>query len=355
MKKRYIYLFLLLFIFSFPVQAKNINHFYTAADGDVSLKDDVNGSVFLAGNDIESTGRTTGVNFIAGNDIDFSGSSEYGLFAGNSIDVNGEIDRDVLIAGNIINIGKKANLHRDLIIFGSDIEVLGKVERNVTLYARKVSFKGAQILGNVRIYAEEVNVDSDTTISGKLSYPQDAKASISSNITNIEKTSPIQTDDDELISYLMSRLWAFMAVVFIFALLSLICPRLFDCINDEYKELGFNKIVETISRGLVFLIIVPVLCLMLFILPFGIPLSLIVLALYMIIIYLSTLFSGYLIGYKLWQRYLNKDINVLLIGILGYVILFTVELIPAIGIFVRMLCLFMGIGIITKLVVKKYV
>ena len=230
---------------------------------------------------------------------------------------------------------------------------MGSIGRNATIYSRKVSLKGARVYGNVRIFAEDISVDNDTVISGKLSYPQDAKVNISSHITNLEKTSPIQTDQDDLINYLMSSVWSFMSIVFIFALLTLIRPKVFEEIQNNYKELSFNKGISTFTRGLTFLIIAPVICLMLLIFPFGISLSLIILALYFIIIYLSTIFSGYLFGYKLWQKFLKSDINLLLVGILGYSVLFLLELIPVVGSLIRFAFVLFGIGIFTELYMKR--
>ncbi|MBR2707868.1 MAG: hypothetical protein IKE90_00345 [Bacilli bacterium] len=354
MKKfRFLVLFALLFSFSFSAQAKSINRFYAEADETISLKDDVDGSSFLAGGSIDSSSNINGANFIAGNNIDFSGSSEYAIIAGNSIDVSGNVLRDTVIAGNIINIRNEANLERDAIIVGSDIQIMGNISRNVTIFSRKVSLKGAKIHGNVRVQAEEIDVDSDTVIDGKFSYPKDARANISSHITNIEKTSPIQTNDDDLISFLMSRVWSFMSIVFIFALLTIIRPKVFEDVQNNFSELDFNKGVSTFTKGLSFLIIVPVISLMLLMLPFGIPLSLIILALYFITIYISTLFSGYLFGYKLWQKFLNSDINLLLVGMLGYSLLFLLELIPVVGSLIKLLFTLFGIGIIIKLFMEK--
>ena len=354
MKKfRLLVLLVLLFSFGFSVQAKSLNRFYAEADESISLNDDVDGSSFLAGNSIESTSNVGGANFIAGNNIDFSGSSEYAIFAGNSIDVNGSVLKDTVIAGNIINIKKDSSLDRDAIILGSDVQIMGRFGRNITIYSRKVSFRGANINGNVRIQAEEIDIDNDTIITGKLSYPRDAKANISSHITNIEKTSAIQTDEDDLISFLMSRVWSFMSIVFIFALLTLIRPKVFEKLQNNFKELDFNKGVSTFTKGLSFLIIVPVISLMLLMLPFGISLSLIMISLYFIVMYLSTLFSGYVFGYKLWQNFLNSDINLLLVGMLGYSILFLLELIPIFGSFVKMVSVLFGIGVITEFYKKE--
>ena len=79
----------------------------------------------------------------------------------------------------------------------------------------------------------------------------------------------------------------------------------------------------------------------------------IILALYFITIYISTLFSGYLFGYKLWQKFLNSDINLLLVGMLGYSLLFLLELIPVVGSLIKLLFTLFGIGIIIKLFMEN--
>ena len=353
MKKiNYLLLFVLLFGISFSIQAKSLNRFYAEADESISLKDDIDGSSFLAGGSIESSSNVNGANFIAGNDIDFSGSSDYLITAGNVIDIEGSVLKDAVIAGNIINIKKESNFERDAIVLGSDIQIMGNIGRNITIYSRKVSLNGAKINGNIRIEAEEIEVDGNTIIFGKLSYPKDAKVSISSNITNVEKTSPIQTNDD-ILSFLVGKVWSFMSIVFIFALLTIVRSKIFEEVQNNYKEIDFNKGVSTFTKGLSFLIIVPVIILILLMLPFGISLSLIMLALYFIIVYLSILFSGYVIGYKLWQKFLNSDINLLLVGMLGYSTLFILELIPIFGSIIKLICLLFGIGIIIDLYAKK--
>ena len=353
MKKiNYLLLFVLLFGISFSIQAKSLNRFYAEADESISLKDDIDGSSFLAGGSIESSSNVNGANFIAGNDIDFSGSSDYLITAGNVIDIEGSVLKDAVIAGNIINIKKESNFERDAIVLGSDIQIMGNIGRNITIYSRKVTLNGAKINGNIRIEAEEIEVDGNTIIFGKLSYPKDAKVSISSNITNVEKTSPIQTNDD-ILSFLVGKVWSFMSIVFIFALLTIVRSKIFEEVQNNYKEIDFNKGVSTFTKGLSFLIIVPVIILILLMLPFGISLSLIMLALYFIIVYLSILFSGYVIGYKLWQKFLNSDINLLLVGMLGYSTLFILELIPIFGSIIKLICLLFGIGIIIDLYAKK--
>ena len=74
---------------------------------------------------------------------------------------------------------------------------------------------------------------------------------------------------------------------------------------------------------------------------------------YFIIIYLSNLFTGYLIGYKIWQKFFDKDINMLVVGIFGFAILFILNLIPGINFIVSILTMIIGIGIIYDVILKK--
>lgn len=355
MKKvlKYFSLIMVLFLFTQSVQAKTIEHFNTKADETITLEDDVNGSSAIAGTDVETKSKVKGVNFLAGNKINHKGESDYLVAAGNDINISGNVMNDTVIAGNIVTINDNALLQRDTIIAGNDIEIKGGLERNVTIYGATVSIKGANIKGNVKVYANEIKVDDETIIGGSLSYPEDAKAEISSNITNITKTEAFKQEDETIFTYLTNKLWSSLALILIFALLTLFIPQTFEKINDKYEKVDFNKGTETFTKGLVFLIIIPVIMAISLLIPFGIPLSLILLAIYFILIYLSKVFAGYFIGYKLWQNLMKKDINILLVGILGFVTIFIIDLIPGINMITSIFALLFGLGIIIELLPKK--
>lgn len=358
MKKIFKTLFVLMafFLILSPVQAKNVDHFYGKLAGDFTLDDDVNGSAAIAGSDVTIKSNITGIGFEAGNKVQFSGNSEYLTTAGNSIEINGIVSRDAIIAGNLISIKKDAEIGRDVVIAGSDVEINGDIERNVSIYASTVSFKGATIKGNVKLYASSVSVDKDTVISGKLSYPSDAETKINkqAKIGNIVKTDPIQDEkSNSFTNEFILQLKSFLSLVLIFALLSLFMPNKFKEIEEKYNKLDFNNGVETFTKGLVFLIVVPLAIVVLFAITIGIPLALILGALYLIILYLSNVFAAYLLGYKLWQNFFNKDVNILIIGILGLAILFILSLIPGIKVLVSVFALLIGIGIIYDIFISR--
>ena len=336
-------------------EAKTIDHFHGEVDSSVTVEEDVNGSVALAGSDTEMKGKANGVSFLIGNKVIFNGESEYIALAGNSIIVKGTVTNDAFIAGNIITVEKDANLQRDVVIAGADIEIHGNVGRNISIYGSNVSFVGAKIGGNVNIHATSVKADEETVISGNLSYPEDASVSISKGVVkgNTTKTDAMQSDENGFVTTMMGKFWSFLSLMLVFAVLSLVASKLFVRVQENYDKFDFNKGLETFTKGLVFMILVPIIIFVLFLMSIGIPLALILLALYFIIMYLSTIFTGYLIGYKLWQKFFNNDINMLVVGIFGIAILFILNLIPGINFIVSMLSMFIGIGIIYDTLLKK--
>lgn len=346
--KKIVFLFVCLFCFLSIGYAKTINHSYADASGNIIFKDDVYGTSALAGQNVDVSGNVFGVNFLAGLDVDYKGQSDYLCVAGNNIDIKGSVVYDGFIAGNIVDIDKKASINRDVLIAGSDIEISGNIGRNATIYGARVVIKDAYILGNVRIVAEDISVDNNSFIGGKLSYPKDAKVSISSNIKNIVKTGSIKNDNKEtFLDIFASKLMSFLSLVFIFTVLTLVVPKLFNKINKKYENIDFNMGTEVFSKGLVFMIVGPIICLLLLMIPFGVSLSLILLILYFIILYLSKVFSGYLIGYKIGQKF-NINNN-LVMGIIGFVVLFAFDLIPIIGGISLMLSVLFGCGIMVNL------
>lgn len=345
----------LLLMISINAEAKTIDHFYGKVDEDVTFDDTVNGSAVLAGFDTEMKGQADGVSFMVGNQVKFSGNSEYGVFAGNSIEVNGTINKDTFIAGNIIEITDKAKLNRDAVIVGSDVEISGEITRNISIYASKVTFKEAKIDGNVKIYGMTIQADDKTEFNGNLSYPEDASLDINKDIVKGEiiKTDAIESNEDGFATTMMNKFWSFMSLMLVFAVLSFVISKVFIRLQNDYDKFDFNKGLETFTKGLVFLIFVPIIVFILFLMSIGIPLALILLALYFIIMYLSTIFTGYLLGYKIWQKFFNNDINMLVVGIFGLAILFILSLIPGISTIISMISMIFGIGIIYDVILKK--
>ena len=115
-----------------PVMAKEestIDHFYSDADDEVNLNADVNGSSTLAGEKVNFKSDVDGIAFGASSETDFSGTAEYGVFAGMTVNINGTINNDAFIAGNTVKIQKKGDIKRDVVIAGNDVVINGNIDQ----------------------------------------------------------------------------------------------------------------------------------------------------------------------------------------------------------------------------------
>ena len=338
------------------VKAKEINHFVSKVDEDVELTNTYNGSVASAGQSIELDGTINGFSALAGNNIKYKGTSEYVFIAGNDINVNGSIMNDAFVAGNIITFESDTIVKRDTVTAGSDVELSGTFERNVSVYAAKVNVKGAKIKGNLKIYSENITVDNASTVEGTLYYPEDSKFKISEGaiINKTEKTPAIQTEDEEnYFATLSAKIWSFLGLALVFAAISLFFPGIFDKINEKYEKFEVSEAVEVFTKGLVVLILIPIVALLLCLTMIGIPLGIILLVLYGLSLYLSTIFTSYLIGYKTWQKVFNKEAHTLMFGLIGLFILLIIELIPGVKTLITIIVVLVGLGIIFDILKTK--
>lgn len=357
MKTKLKYLIVLAVLTVIPtVEAKEVDHFTSKIDNDVIIEDTYNASVAAAGEDVTFDGKINGIAFGASNKLALNGTTDYGMLAGNVITVDGTINNDLVIAGNLVTINKEATINRDTIIAASDVEISGTFNRNISIYASKVTFKNTNIKGNVKLYVNQINVQQDTNITGTLSYPEDSvyKVQEGVQIGKTVKTEAIQTEDDEnFFATVSAKIWSFLCLTLVFAAITLLFPNLFTKINEKYEKMEFSEVIEVFTKGLVVLILVPIITILLFCTLIGVPLAIILLLFYGIAIYLSTIFTAYLLGYKIWQKVFNKEINVLALGLIGLFILFLCSLIPGVRTLVSIITTLIGLGLIVTIFKKQ--
>ena len=350
MKKIKIMLFAFIVFFVGPsVYFADVNHFFSKGDNNVDMSKVYNSSVAVAGDTVNITGTVNGIAFGAGNKVVFDGEADYGVLAGNNININASVLKDTFVAGNVITTTDKSMFNRDVIIAGTDVSLSGDYERNVSLYAGTVTLKNVNIKGNLKFYGQNITISEGVVIDGTLSYPEDSNynGNETAVIGSIEKTPAIQTEDEEnYFVTLSSKLWSLLGTILVFAFISIFFPKVFNRIDEKYKEISATECVEVFTKGLVILILVPIISAMLFFTMVGIPLAVILLLVYGISIYLSSIFTGYLIGYKIWQKVFANEGHILFYGLIGLVILFMLELIPGVRFAVVIIAILVGLGLI---------
>ena len=349
MKKKFLGLFLIMCISLFTFS--NVYALEIVKAGDNVIQEGTYDSTRLvAGYNVTNRATVDGLSFAAGNQVVLEGSSTYGFFAGNTLSVKERIEKDLFIAGNGINLLDDMYVGRDAYVAGNAIKVDGTIGRNLNAGGTSVNLSGATINGDAYVAADVIVLDEKTVINGKLVYEEDAsisgldKATIGSVKTkkfgkNAGKDVITYNPINQFYSFIISAIAAFIVMMILFYIITRSKERL-----DELKYDG-STIFITLVIGLAVLFFAPIVAIIGLFTGFLTPLALILLAVYVVSIYLAYLLSYYVVGNLITTKLIKKD-NVYLAVIIGILLTRLVMYIPVLGGFVGLICLLYGLGLI---------
>ena len=342
-------LFILLIISSFlilPNVYAEDNNYLNVSNNTVKT---VNHSMFTAGDDVSTNNMVKGIDFTAGNNLNISGSSEYGMFAGNSIKFKGMVTRDLFIAGNDIVIDSSANIARDLYVAGNSITISADIKGNVFLAAREVSIDSKEIDGDVTLTGNKLTISDNTKINGTLKYNDNIEYSNTNASIKEVKTYHVEDNNKDEIPSISSILLGIVTSFLVALAIYLLLPASYKVLDEANKD----KVLKTFGNGFLFLIAVPVISIVLMISIVCMPLAIITLILYGIIIYLSSIISSVYFGRLIGNKVLKLN-NVYLQILIGIVITKLVKLIPVIGGLYSFVIIVLGVGLVYNMLMKLH-
>jgi hypothetical protein len=123
---------------------------------------------------------------------------------------------------------------------------------------------------------------------------------------------------------------------------------LFKKIFNKISNIPFTTptVLSNFGIGLLFLVVVPIISLILFVTIMGMSAGFILTAIYVIFIYLSSIFSSYYFANNIIGEKVNNEYTTLIIGL---ALVYFIRLVPFVGSIVSMIVLFVGLGILYKL------
>mgnify|MGYP004641078069 FL=1 len=343
-----------LFLFAFILMPMNIKALDIKDDFNIETTDkisevEVNGSSVVAGNDMTVNHKINGIDMVFSNLLNYNSTSEYAAIFANTINMSGNIVNDGFIFGNIINFDSTFKVDRDLFIFGNQVVLKGEIKRNVTIYASEIIIEDAKVLGNSNITASKIDIKNSEL--NNLSYNESATYnSTNSTINSISTVKETKSVNFSTIA--LSFINNYVNALVIFLALALIVPSLFIKIDSKLKEMSIFNIVSSLGFGLLTIILIPIISILLLISTFASSLGVLLLVLFVISICLSTIFTSYYIGSIIWDKFVKKERNTLLIGLIGITIIKILSIIPIFSSIVTLLSLLFGLSIIIKLFTK---
>lgn len=345
MKKAFIFIAVILismFCFASPVFA------FTAKSGEnLNITETVNDDVYSFGNNITLTGNINGDLITAGGQIIVNGNVAADLTAaGGQITVNGNVNDDIRIAGGMItinnkvtgdaviaggqiNITKNTVINGDLIVTGGKIIVEGEVKGKVEINGGQVDFAGKSEK-DVNINAADITILSSAVINGNLNYTSENQAKIAegskisgkTNWTKVvpQKVSPKISQKARgggifgifATTWIGSKIFNFVNMFILGILLILAIPKVFKKFNGRMKS-SFGICT---GAGAIGLFGIPIAVLILGIIgvillftvigsAVGFSLFIIntlILILYIVLVYFSSIFLSFFIGNLIFSR-----------------------------------------------------
>lgn len=323
------------------------DNYYFGADVNVKSDTIVDNSLFLVGNDINTSNEVNGIKFVAGNLIKNSGASEYGLFAGNSLEISGDIEKDLFFLGSAATLTDDLYIGRDVFGTAGTILVKTNLNRNAFLAGSQIVLENITIDGNLSLDAEEVVIKGKVAVKGELKYNEDANIVGLENISysSVEKTPVITSTTSSqhtFLKKLKSTLLGLAGRIVATLVLVALTMKFSNNILDKFE--GKNS-WKDLALGLGLILAVPLAAIIAAVTIIGLPLGIITLVFYGLFLYLSTSVTGGVIGDILAKKAFKKaDLNLFIKYTVGITLVVLLGLIPVIGGLITAISVCFGFG-----------
>ncbi len=272
--------------------------------------------------------------------------------AARSIEISGSVDKNVLIAGQSLCICDGALIGKDVKAYGERLDVEGEVDGTITGGVGFFDMEG--ISGNVNINAGKSRIGSEAQIDGDLivegeSEPNIEDGAIITGETKFKKFIKRKKTDTFALArvlgvfVLMLRVIDFIAKLIVGIILITLSMKFVRRIMDTL----LSKPLKSLGFGFLVFIIIPAAVLILFAVIIGFPFAILGIYIYSILLYLSSIFVGLVVGEKVIQLFKKEGaVSLYLSFILGFVILTLLGMIPVLGFIIKFAVILFGMGML---------
>ncbi len=322
----------------------------------VIITGEVKGKVIAFGNRIIISGQVEDL-YGAANSVSIDGIVQGDLFmAANNFDITGQIGDNAAVAGASLNFGKDSQIGRDLAAAASSINLFGKVGRNFYGAANEIVASGT-IGASFVSEANSLRFSDQAIINSDISYRKNSNLILPENkvLSDIAKGKIILREAEKKTNYQLAG-WLPGLGEFLMKLgglmVALIALWLFPQVAKKITaEKSIFQWRNFLSGALIF-IAAPVFAVLLLFTLIGIPLAMIIFALYPIWLYLSKAAVALWLGRKILKKKDNQTSSFYDL-LIGMAILIIVSFIPVFGWIPGVAFALVGSGALYRVLAKK--
>lgn len=310
------------------VSDMNVDGDYIAFGQTVKLESGVTGDIIAGGRTITITDENAIQNiFAAGQYISVRAKSVRNIYAaGSDIVINGGSDlKGAYLVGGTISFGGTAV---DAYLAGASVTVDGTIYENLVIRSDHITFgKNATVNGHVTIYGTVRPQLSPNIPESKVTFKKIIQPGKENTVSSEQGISRVKV---------IMAIVSIVTAVFFALLMTLFRGGYFKARAAEFRK----RAGKSVLYGLVALIVIPIGALVCMLTIFAIPVSLIVLTLYVVILYLSPVITGVILG-----RLLLPKINRYLSASLGAAAIRALLFVPYLNVALYLACAFYTLGI----------
>ncbi|NQV12349.1 polymer-forming cytoskeletal protein [Candidatus Uhrbacteria bacterium] len=336
----------------------------------VNVTSPILGDVFIAGANINVSGEVSEDLFVVGSNVNLTGNIGDDLrVAGSNVTINGDIGGDVLAAGALVHLAS-GTIGGDLYASAGVIIIDGNISGDLVVNGAEVTINGS-IAGDIIGDLEELNIAEGAVILGNVEYKSNLIAEIAegaSIIGEVLKTEVKESDDAVVVDMdvdeekIMAVVGGVLGTLVFLKLIAALLVALFLALSIPKTTKGMvlsatKRPGAAFLRGLLLFIAGPVILGLLFITVVGIPVALVLIAMWMIIGVISLGLTGTLLGSWLFQVAKKQDAPVItwVSAVVGTLVMtLIIVVVPFIGWLAGAIVYLMTVGVALELIYKKY-
>lgn len=344
-----------------------VNKDLYVAGGTVIINAPVNGDLVVTGGTIMLNDTVTQDLLIAGGNISIDGVVLDDVrCAGGAIQLNGSVQGDYVVIGGKITIGKGAIVLGDLLSSGGEVMLDGNVKGNIKNASGKFALNGiaekgldvrggtvvinGQVVGKAELAANLIELGTHAKFDSDVSYwnkegSLDFKNSIIHGKATYRPELKIENGKWHYLGFaslIMVAGYLGGALVMMFVI-----QYLFSITLKNAADTIKNASLKSLGLGVLFIICVPMAAIIFFITIIGIPLGMLMLALYLSVILLATVIVSLLISNWINNTYYQLSwgyARITMTAFAIFILLKLASLTPFVGPLVMLLLACMAFG-----------
>ncbi|MFA5358408.1 MAG: polymer-forming cytoskeletal protein [Patescibacteria group bacterium] len=368
MKKTLIVAGLLLFVFALPASAATfgsgemyslnsgkplVGNFY-GVGASLNINDEIQGDAYLAGANLTVSSLVQDDLNVAGANVLLNGQVNGDLRAvGSNVYINKNIGGEVMTAGGYVVLADGAEIAGNFYSAAGKMVLLGDIKGDAELGAGEIEIHGT-IDGNLKVIADSLILASTAVVNGNLdctgpNEPQiTAGAAVKGETNYIKKdlgNGHKKVDGKAALSALFGVVWFLKLIGTL--ILGLLLYFVFKKKIKEVAQYSSQKFGLDLLRGLVVMIVLPIVAVILMITIVGLPLGILAMLLYAILCILAAPVAGMILGaliFRLFTKNYRVDHWSVVIGI---ILLSVLMLVPIVGWVICAVFFLVGMGTIS--------